>query len=782
MKRSLQFTVYSLLLVTGWWLVVSAKGFAQEKPSSKELLIKAWEAHGKGDVEDTFKITNKCIELYKEEAERQSLLLKDFSKTSEIEKFSIYNDVATCYFIQAESYMRQQKFPEAKDIFNLIIKKYPFSQAWDPRGWYWKIAEVSKESIKKIDEEILGIAEISKEKPSPKTDQPLVEKEIIKTEVKLKDLGTEEIVDYARYGKFHNIGEKDYRYEILNQEELSEAVGEGIWPNTTSVRWNPEFRKLQKEGRLKQSHWELLNSEDLEAAFFKWALYPELKGVSQFYIGLILERSGLIKHALKAYYSILVHFPTSYGWTYWHTPWYIGQAAIGRINFLLRKHPELGLRLVDAKIRIINGFDNDLKNDIFIVNPGRFVKINTFEKIKNKFKVQSSKLKVKEKVGDGEIRLVQYENDHWQLLVDDKPYIIKGITYSPTKVGQSPDEGTLGNWMEEDFNQNGKIDGPYDSFIDKNRNNIQDEDEIPIGDFQLMKEMGVNTIRIYHHPKKVNKELLRDLYKNYGIRVIMGDFLGKYALGSNASWYEGTDYNNKIHRRNMIKSITEMVLEYKDEPYILFWLLGNENVYGVACNADKDPESFFRFANLAAKWIKRIDKNHPVAICSGDLLYFDKFARLCPDIDIFGTNAYRGESGFGYFWQAIKDEKDIPVFITEYGCPAYAEGRSEEEVEEFQAEYHFNSWKDIEYNMAFSEGEGNSIGGVIFEFLDEWWKAYEPYKHDFKPLWAGPFPDGYMHEEWLGVCRQGDGKLSPFLRQLRKSYYTYKEIWKPQNR
>jgi len=35
-----------------------------------------------------------------------------------------------------------------------------------------------------------------------------------------------------------------------------------------------------------------------------------------------------------------------------------------------------------------------------------------------------------------------------------------------------------------------------------------------------------------------------------------------------------------------------------------------------------------------------------------------------------------------------------------------------------------------------------------------------------------------MHEEWLGVAGQGDGKLSPFLRQLRQSYYTYKKAWK----
>ena len=169
--------------------------------------------------------------------------------------------------------------------------------------------------------------------------------------------------------------------------------------------------------------------------------------------------------------------------------------------------------------------------------------------------------------------------------MDGEPFVVKALTYAPTKIGQSPDEGTLGNWMREDFNQNGKIDGPYDSYL-------EDNSDKPVGDFQLMKYMGVNSIRLYHHPKEINKELLRDLYHTYGIRVMIGDFLGKYALGSGAPWNPGTDYRNPEHQKNMLESVRKMVEEFKDEPYVLFWILGNENVYGVACNADKDPEGF----------------------------------------------------------------------------------------------------------------------------------------------------------------------------------------------
>jgi len=771
--KILLFGILSCILIFGLWI----PAFAQEKPSSGELIVKAWAAHGPKDEEHykaTLEYTQQLIDLYKEQADQQQASLKAFPKGKErIESTQYLNDVGTAYFIQGECYRDQGKNKEAIEAFKVVLYNYCYAQAWDPRGWYWKVAKAAIESIIKLSpkEKLPALPcpdVIEVEKPKIKVSQ-------LPTKIVLYDPGKEAVVDYEKYGEFKNIGTKDYRYIIKDQEGLITAVGEGIYPNTISVKWDPEYKKARDQKRLEGSQWDFVHTPDLEAAFLKWATSTEPQGVKLFYTGLILERSGLIEHALKCYYAILVHFPDSYGWTYWHTPWYVGQAAIAKINFILRRNPQLGYRLEGADIKIINGFDNNISNDSVIANPGRLVKV----KFMDKFKPKPSKelLSIKRRLGKGKVHLIQYETGDWQLNVDSKPYKIYGITYAPTKVGQSPDEGTQGNWMEEDFNKNGKIDGPYDAFVDKNKNNIQDADEPAVGDFKLMQEMGINTIRLYHQPFKVNKELLRDLYKTYGIRVIVGDFLGKYALGSGAPWNPGTDYSNPEQKKKMIESVTKMVLEHKDEPYVLFWLLGNENVYGYACNADKDPDTFFKFANEVASIIKTLDPEHPVAICSGDILYLDKFAKNAPDIDIFGTNAYRGDYGFGFLWRQVKESADKPVFITEFGCPAYAEGKTPEEAEIPQAEYHRGSWEDIEANMAFQSEAGNSLGGVVFEWLDEWWKAYEPKVHDTKGLWAGPFPDGFMHEEWLGLAGQGDGNSSPFLRQLRKSYDTYKKMW-----
>ncbi len=734
----------------------SPLGFAQEGHSS-EYVNKAWSELGKRNFEQVYELTDKCITDLEDKAQRQAQQLDDFPPKGKEDRYKAMNDTATCYFIRGEAYMRQEKKEKAIEIFEKIVQEYPYAQAWDPRGWFWSLKEKSEITLRKL---TTGVVE------------EIDEKETEKTKITLYKEGADFPLDYTKYGVFGGEGTKDYNYQIKDPEGLAQACGEGVYPDTTSFRYDPRFVEL-KDKIFKINHWDILNTRDLELAFYKWNVAGEPTGVKQFYRAVLLERSGLIEQALKAYYAVVVHFPRTYAWTYWQTPWYVGRAAITRINYLLDEYPEYGYELEGAFIKVVNGFDHDIANDEYIINPGKFIRKSALNKLEG---TKRELGKIVKETGT-RVKLVKYQSGDWQLFVEGKPFVVKGMTYAPTKVGESPDEGTLANWSEQDSNENGIVDGPYEVWVDKDRDNTRDSNEKKVGDFQLMKEMGVNCIREYYAPRKPDKAVLSSLYKDYGIMTIMGDFLGKYAIGSGADWAEGTDYSDPEHQENMLESVKKMVTEYKEEPYILMWLLGNENVYGVACNADKDPESFFKFVNKAAQLIKELDPTRPVAIASGDNLYLDIFGKYCPDVDIFGTNAYRGKYGFGSLWQDVKDFADKPCMITEYGTSAYSPQYTQKEAEQFQADYHRGSWKDMKDNMA-GFGAGTALGGIVFEWVDEWWKAYEPSYHDRKGTWIGPFLGGRMHEEWLGICSQGDGSHSPFLRQLRESYFTYKDIWK----
>jgi len=382
------------------------------------------------------------------------------------------------------------------------------------------------------------------------------------------------------------------------------------------------------------------------------------------------------------------------------------------------------------------------------------------------------------------VKFVQTFDDKWKLEVNGSDYFVRGMAYSADKVGTRPDDN---EWMWDDYNQNGMIDGPYDAWIDLNADNYQDANENPVGDFALMKAMGVNTIRIYH-AETVNKDLLRDLYNTFGIRVIMGNYLGAYTRGSGAVWDAGTDYSDPKQREAMKENVRKMVMENKDEPYVLMWLLGNENDVGGSdanstktnTNAVADPETYAKFVNEVALMIKSIDKNHPVGVCNATVRFLPYYKQFSPDLDFIGFNQYTGPYGFGTLWNRMKVTLDKPVLITEYGCDSY-NSRIKREDERYQSQYHIGAWRDIEANSAYSDkGSGNAVGGVIYCWLDKWWLIGSPSMHDTDlGAWRGPKNDNMFHDEWFGVASQGDGKQSPFKRRMKDVYYVYQEmLWK----
>lgn len=382
---------------------------------------------------------------------------------------------------------------------------------------------------------------------------------------------------------------------------------------------------------------------------------------------------------------------------------------------------------------------------------------------------------------DNKVEIVR-EQHGWKLLVNGKPYFVKGIEYSADTVGKYPDSN---DWMWEDNDNNGKIDGPYDCWCDLDGDNFQNIDEDPVGDFALLKAMGCNTIRIYHS-ENVNKELLRDLYRTYGIRVIMGNFFGAYTKGSGADWQEGTDYTNELQKIKMKSSIRKMVGEHKDEPYLLMWMLGNENdVPGNEANSTKTntnawkyPQEYAEFLNEICLMIKQMDPNHPVGVCNATTRLLDYYKKFAPEIDVLGFNQYTGPYGFGVLWNKVSTEFDRPVLITEFGCDSYHSKR-ESEDELYQSQYHTAAWQDIEQNSFWGKGKGNALGGIVYCWLDKWWLIGSSKVHDtLLGAWKGPANDGLFNDEYLGICSQGDGKQSPFKRNLKQVYYTYQEkLW-----
>ena len=314
-------------------------------------------------------------------------------------------------------------------------------------------------------------------------------------------------------------------------------------------------------------------------------------------------------------------------------------------------------------------------------------------------------------------------------------------------------------------------------------------------EMRLLKNMGVNTIRQY---VGIPTKWIQYIYEKYDIYTILNHPFGRYGLTVNNTWVQHIDYGDSLIQSILIDEVSSMVNDYKNTPGVLMFLLGNENNYGLFWRgaetedipvaertSTKEAIHMYKLFNRAAKKLKNVDNNHPIAICNGDLLFLDIIAKECVDIDILGINAYRGIS-FDNAFQRVRNEFGKPILFTEFGSDAY-NAQTNTEDQEAQARILMGNWKEIYENASGKGKAGNSIGGCTFQFSDGWWKYGQTSNldiHDINASWSnGGYQNDYvegennMNEEWFGICAKGkvneQGLYSLF---PRAAYYVLKDI------
>ncbi len=367
-------------------------------------------------------------------------------------------------------------------------------------------------------------------------------------------------------------------------------------------------------------------------------------------------------------------------------------------------------------------------------------------------------------------------NGQYRLIAGSKPYIIKGVCYNPIPIGQNHQY----DWWSS----------PYKPWLI---------------DGKLMKEMGVNTVRLYQSHENIEevKMLIRDLYKRYGIRTIIGDWLGFWEYP--CPFYGDADFQNKVK-----KEVLKMVKDLKDEPGILMWILGNENNYSCLgtvnpwstedIDKERDPQKqkamrakiYYSFINELSKEIHKIDANHPVALGNGELVGLEYAKEFASDVDLIACIIYRGKT-FGNLFKSLKATFDKPIMLSEFGADSY-DAYLKKEDQNMQAFFLESQWRQIYQNLAGNkDGAGNCLGGTIFEWADEWWKhnevSMDGWKiHDTESNWSnGSYyfdikakDNKNMNEEWFGIVTLSESQKDSGLdkRLPRKAYYVIREFWK----
>ena len=160
-------------------------------------------------------------------------------------------------------------------------------------------------------------------------------------------------------------------------------------------------------------------------------------------------------------------------------------------------------------------------------------------------------------------------------------------------------------------------------------------------DLTLMKDLGINTIRVY---EPIASEAVLDEIHKAGIKVIVG--FG-YNQGSVYDLQSGT-YLDYVER-------------FKSHPAILLWELGNEyNFHPEWFGGSLDV--WYQTLRESSAAIQASDPNHPVSTAHGELPEEDLIAGLA-DIDLWGLNVYRWDVSYTAAMDFAK-RSDKPICIS----------------------------------------------------------------------------------------------------------------------
>ena len=289
---------------------------------------------------------------------------------------------------------------------------------------------------------------------------------------------------------------------------------------------------------------------------------------------------------------------------------------------------------------------------------------------------------------------IEVKIDNNTMVVNGESFYMKGICYHPVKIGKTK----------------------------RSFDNLDD-------DIILMKEAGINTIRVYEPIDDIN---VLDKLADAGIKVVI-------SFG----------YNQKGKFDIVSGTFINYVRKYKNHEAILMWELGNEYNYNPQWFG-VDINNWYKAMELVSQIIQIEDPDRLVSSAHGDLPSKDAL-NIASSIQVWGMNVYRWDKPASIFseWQAISDK---PMYFAELGADSYmtkATNKYTKGINE-QAQADAN---EIILNEVLSNYDKN-IGSFVFQFTDGLWKAGNPSKQDTggsAPNSDGTPYDGTANEEYWGI-------------------------------
>ncbi len=285
----------------------------------------------------------------------------------------------------------------------------------------------------------------------------------------------------------------------------------------------------------------------------------------------------------------------------------------------------------------------------------------------------------------------------FQLVVDGKPFYIRGVSYNPGH-----------DWR--------------DAETPLSRRELS-------ADMAAIKAMGANTIRRYGETWS-DRNIFNVADEN-GLKVLSGFY-----------FEPDIEYGrDTAAEANYERAVLEQVRAYRHHHALLGWCLGNE-VWGLLKHHFAQPHltevrhGYVRLVERLAREIREIDPDHPILVANEGTSElpgaFADFARGAPDLDAIGVNCFYESDIAAVAPAARRFDPTRPYLISEYGPDGYwdetrnahddAGGLLEATAAE-KAEQYARRWREHVLPNA-----GNNIGGIAYCWRD---------RYEGTPTWFG---------------------------------------------
>ena len=264
-------------------------------------------------------------------------------------------------------------------------------------------------------------------------------------------------------------------------------------------------------------------------------------------------------------------------------------------------------------------------------------------------------------------------------------FFVQGVCYNPSQLGTAP------AWTP-----------PWGDYLRPEFRDLWERD------FPLMKEMGINTIRVWQWDNAQDHGYFLDTAHDYGLKVIV-----TFYTGNSGQFPVQLDWQ----RQQILGTFRWQVERYAHHPALLAWSFGAElnapwnnylqafsNAFGCGWSGATAPtgcfgdpltakesgchqsiacvyQHLFEFVNTAALYAKQALGGKPSHLILAGLADLDvmtsrlgMYEHFAPDVDGWAVQVYRGRD-FGHGKDDLLEQYEKrsrkPLLVSEYGVDAY---------------------------------------------------------------------------------------------------------------